>query len=244
MFRICLISIFIATAAAAQEPPKSFSGAKKYLADLHEHIGYQTTLYCGCTYKRTTRSGGAIQPESCGLKARKNEKRAGRVEWEHVVPASWFGQTRACWKLKDEAYPACAGMTGRKCCEHVNANFALAHNDPNNLFPSTGEVNGDRSNHPYGDVAGEDRHYGKCDFELGSKAEGKVAEPPDSSKGAIARSMLYMAETYGVDLRIPIATLWKWNNEFPAETWEIERAEKIAQETGLSNWWVLGRPEH
>ncbi len=36
-----------------------------------------------------------------------------------------------------------------------------------NLAPSVGELNGDRSNHPYGIVEDEPREYGACDFEVG-----------------------------------------------------------------------------
>lgn len=240
LLRTMAALMFIAGAVAAQEPPSSFSGAKKYLADLHESIGHMQTVYCGCPYSRTTRSGGDVVREACGLEARKNGKRSDRVEWEHVVPASWFGQTRACWILKEKAYPSCEGMSGRKCCEHVNEHFDLAHNDPNNLFPSSGEVNGDRSNHPYGEIEGEERVYGSCDFEVGLADVGKIAEPPAGApRGTIARAMLYMSEVYGVNVKLPFDTIWQWHVENPAEAWEIERAARIAEETGLQNNWIL-----
>ena len=92
----------------------------------------------------------------CGLKARKNEKRSDRVEWEHVVPASWFGSHRTCWK---DGHALCGKKNGkplksRECClkPGVDPDFQAAHNDPHNLFPAGGEVNGDRSAHPYGTV--------------------------------------------------------------------------------------------
>jgi deoxyribonuclease-1 len=234
------IILMLAGPAFAQEAPTSFSAAKKYLADLHESIGHQTTLYCGCPYERTTRSGGDVDRETCGVEARKNEERADRVEWEHVVPASWFGQARACWILKETAYPECEGQSGRKCCERVNEHFSRAHNDPNNLFPSSGEVNGDRSNHPYGDVEGEERVYGSCDFEIGPAEQGKIAEPSELSKGAVARAMLYMSEVYGVNVRLPFNTLWQWHVDNPVQPWEAERAQRIADDTGQRNRWILG----
>lgn len=120
LFAAALMIVLVGP-VAAQEAPTSFSAAKKYLSDLHESIGHQTTLYCGCPYERTTRSGGDVDRDACGLDARKNETRSDRIEWEHVVPASWFGQTRACWILKDTAYPECAGRSGRECCERVKS---------------------------------------------------------------------------------------------------------------------------
>ncbi len=234
--------LLLMSSAMAHEPPATFSAAKKFLADLHEEIGHLKTIYCGCPYTRTTASGGDVDRDACGLKARSNETRSDRVEWEHVVPASWFGQTRACWKLKEKAYPAeCTSLSGRKCCEKVNDSFDLAHNDPNNLFPSSGEVNADRSNHPYGDVPGEDREYGRCDFEMGKVADRKVAEPGKGKlRGPLARAMLYMAQVYGVDVKLSLETVWQWHQDNPPESWEIRRAALIAERTGLRNEWVLG----
>lgn len=240
-FFIAIAAILLTFQVQAQEAPSSFAAAKKYLADLHEEIGHQTTVYCGCPYERTTRSGGDVDREACGLEARKNEKRSDRVEWEHVVPASWFGQLRACWILKDKAYPECEGMSGRKCCEHVNEDFDLAHNDPNNLFPSGGEVNGDRSNYAYGEVEGEPRVYGSCNFEMGKVDGIRVAEPPEGRvQGVLARAMLYMSWRYGVNVKMPLETVWQWHIENPPEQWEITRAQRIAEDTGLRNRWVLG----
>jgi len=227
-----------------QSSPHTFSAAKKLLADLHTEIGHLETIYCGCPYVRTTVSGGDVIREDCQLEARKNDKRSDRVEWEHVVPASWFGQTRACWKLKDQAYPAkCEGKSGRKCCETVNNWFNQAHNDPNNLFPSSGEVNADRSNYAYGDVPGEERRYGQCDFEMGQQTDGtRIAEPGDSPlRGVLARAMFYMAEVYGVDVQLPLTTVWEWHLQYPPQPWETQRAELIAERTGLRNHWILGR---
>lgn len=236
-----LLAAFFWVPVSAQEPPRTFQAAKKYLADLHESIGQLQTIYCGCPYERTTASGGDVDRESCGLTARKNDTRSDRVEWEHVVPASWFGQTRACWILKDEVYPECDGRSGRDCCQRVNPAFTQAHNDPNNLFPSSGEVNGDRSNYPYGEIPGEIRVYGACDFEMGVASVGKIAEPPNGpTRGTLARAMLYMSSTYGADIRLPLSIVWQWHIDHPASPWEIERARRIAADTGLRNRWILG----
>ena len=229
------------------EPPKSFSQAKKLMADIHEEIGHLKTVYCGCEYSRTTASGGSVNKASCDLKTRKNEKRAARVEWEHVVPASWFGQTRACWQLKNEVHPSrCTksdgkSLPGRDCCNKTNPSFRLAHNDPNNLFPSSGEINGDRSNHPYGNVPDESRVYGQCDFEMGGAGADKVAEPGDLVRGVLARAMLYMSQVYGADVKVPLSEVLKWHQDNPPAEWESARAKLIAQRTGLKNEWILGR---
>lgn len=240
------IAIFtISTVASAQEAPTSFRAAKQLLANLHEEIDYQYTLYCGCPYSRTNASGGQVDREVCGVETRSNESRSKIIEWEHVVPASWFGQTRACWKLKELAYPECEDKDGRKCCEKVNEDFKRAYKDPNNLFPSVGEVNGDRSNHPYGEIPGEQRLYGACDAEIMElEGGGKIFEPAHGKvRGTIARAMLYMAQVYGVNVELPMSTIWSWHENNPPENWEINRAKLIAKKTGLRNEWILGPSE-
>lgn len=74
------------------------------------------------------------------------------------------------------------GYAGRKCCTRrgVDPAFMEAHNDLHNLLPAGGELNGDRSNHPFGAVDEEPRAYGECDFEVGGRP--KVAEPPTSAR--------------------------------------------------------------
>lgn len=62
---ICtLLAAFFWVPVSAQESPRTFQAAKKYLADLHEDIGHLETIYCGCPYERTTASGGNVDREA------------------------------------------------------------------------------------------------------------------------------------------------------------------------------------
>lgn len=138
---------------------------------MHEAIAYERTLYCGCPYARKGKSGGDFDREACGLKTRRNDERSDRVEWEHVVSAWRGGKDRACWK---EGHSLCVKadgnrFKGRRCCikPGVDEAFRAFHNDPHNLFPASGEINGDRSDLPFGLVESEEREYGACDFEVG-----------------------------------------------------------------------------
>ena len=234
-----LLSLLAAPAHA--QSPERFDAAKKLLAGIHEEIGYLRTLYCACAYVRTGRSGGDIDRVACGLEARKNQQRSDRVEWEHVVSASWFGSHRTCWK---EGHALCGKKKsgkprkGRGCClkPGVDPEFQAAHNDPHNLFPAGGEVNGDRSAHPYGTVAGEPRVYGTCDFEVGGKP--KVAEPAKRVRGELARAMLYMAQRYSVDVQMTREELLGWHQADPPDEWELARARRIQAATGLKNPYI------
>ena len=68
----------------------SFSKSKRLLLKLYKDK--PVTLYCGCSFK-----GKKPNLFSCGYIPKKNNKRANRIEWEHVVPAHAFGQSFSEW---------------------------------------------------------------------------------------------------------------------------------------------------
>jgi len=67
-------------------------------------------------------------------------------------------------------------------------NFRLMGADLYNLYPSIGEVNGDRSNYSMAIIPGEKRKYGQCDVEI----KKRKVEPMESVRGNFARTYLYM----------------------------------------------------
>lgn len=211
--------VFVSSCANASSP-SSFSTAKKIL-DRRIYTGVdRVSFYCGCTYalapnpnrpdrKRLTPDAG-----SCGLQARKNADRAGRIEWEHVVPAWEFGHQLLCWQ-----------QGGRKACRK-DPKFRMMEADLMNLVPAVGELNGDRSNFRYGMVAGEPRKYGACDFEVDFKQ--RVAEPPEQVRGDIARIYFYMADKYGLKIGRKQRQLFEsWNRTDPVDAAERARRARI-----------------
>lgn len=216
-------------------PISSFDKAKVVARDAI-YARHAIDFYCGCSYTPAGRSGGVIDLDSCGYRARKNAARAARLEWEHIVPAWFFGHTRTCWKTGNPACVNSNGKTykGRTCCSKVDPDFAQAEADLHNLTPSVGEANGDRTNLPYGEVPGEPREYGACNFEIGSKP--KVAEPRDEVRGDAARVWMYMSETYGVALTAAQEKMFKaWSEADPVDDWERLRDARVKAAQGNAN---------
>lgn len=214
------------------EHPSSFSKAKKLL-DSEIYTDHKLTFYCGCTYAPQLKENGkgkrlTPEHESCGFSPRKQEKRAARVEWEHVMPAHHFGQHLACWR-----------EGGRKNCKK-DATFKAMESDMHNLVPAIGEVNGDRSNYKYGMIEGEERVYGKCDAEVDFKAE--RFEPSPQIYGDIARIYFYMSERYNINLSKQQRQLFiAWDKLDPVDDWELERDKRIMEVQGNSNPYVAGQ---
>ena len=160
------------------------------------------------------------------MQALADKPRAQRIEAEHIFPAAQFGNFRPCWRSPQD-FPACAKsdgktLSGRACCQAVDPLFEAAHNDLFNLVPAVGEVNGKRSDFNWGMIPGEKREFGTCNFEVDSSI--RRVEPSETIQGDIARTMFYMADTYGFKLSRQDQQLYTaWSRQDPPDAWEIER---------------------
>ncbi|MEM8949468.1 MAG: endonuclease [Pseudomonadota bacterium] len=196
------------------------------------------TFYCGCPFD----AGRRLNLEACGYQSRHGGQRAGRVEVEHVVPASWIGAGRTCWTKKICRDARGQAFKGRKCCLAIDPAFRDAYQDMHNLRPSVGEVNEFRSNYRFSLIAGERRAFGRCDIEIDRQA--KSAEPRPEIRGDIARIHLYMQATHGIQLKDTQRHLFEtWHRQDPPDAIEQRRHAAIAGLQGRRNPWIaLGRP--
>ena len=112
----------------------SFTASKRLLKTVYEE--HQRTFYCDCSYSYENK-GNMIDRDSCGYLPRnpktkkgKENQRARRIEWEHVMPAENFGRHLPCWK-----------EGGRQHCREVSATFREMEADMMNLVPAVGELN-------------------------------------------------------------------------------------------------------
>lgn len=221
----------------------NFDSAKKVLPQIYYQLDQKqqtTTIYCGCDIKyevikkdnnKSTRLGKNdkvkwnFDATSCGYTPRNDNARAYRIEVEHVMPAWEFGNQLECWK-----------NGGRKQCGR-DKTFTRMEGDLHNLFPSIGEVNGDRANFQFSDWNGKPNQYGKCTMLIDFKE--KRAQPPKESRGRIARAYLYMSEQYDIKLSNQQRRLYEaWNRMYPANEIECERNKLIKQKQKNENRFI------
>lgn len=103
-----------------------------------------------------------------------------------------------------------------------------------NLQPAIGEVNGLRSNYQIGEIDGEVREFGKCDIEI----KNKKVEPASKIRGDIARTYLYMEQTYPQYVKFNQSIkklIIKWDQDDPVDEWECKRANLISYIQGNTN---------
>lgn len=149
---------------------------------------------------------------------------------EHSFPKSWF----------DDASPM--------------------YSDLHHLYPTDGRVNGQRSNHPYGECAngttlagsGSVKALGRLGRSTFSGYSGTVFEPDDQYKGDLARTYFYMAACYFTrtsswhsDMlagnNFPLFKPWainlllKWHRQDPVSERETKRNDAVHKVQGNRN---------
>lgn len=215
---LCISALLLSSPSLAD--PLTFRQAKKQLKLLYQDE-QQTSFYCGCDF---VYQGKKLIPDlnSCGYQVRKQHKRASRIEWEHIMPAWAFGHQRQCWK-----------NGGRKACKS-DPLFRRMEGDMHNLVPAIGEVNGDRSNYRFTDWNGLPSQYGQCDIIVDFK--NRQVQPSLHTRGAIARSYLYMADQYSLSLSPrEHKQFMAWHQQQAPSRWECRRDHKIAAIQGNRN---------
>ncbi|MFO9748030.1 MULTISPECIES: endonuclease [Providencia] len=225
-FLLLLFTFPLIAAPATFDEAKVLSKTKVYMDQNHQGEG---TLYCGCEWNWAGKSGGVVDLASCGYQVRKQQNRAQRIEWEHIVPAWVFGHQRQCWQ-----------NGGRKNCVSTDAIFRKMEADMHNLAPSIGEVNGDRSNYSYAQLPANAAYvYGQCRSRVDFQQ--RVFEPRNEVKGQVARVYFYMHDRYNLSMsRQQQQLLMAWDKQYPPSQWEKQRDQRIAAVMGHHNPFVTG----
>lgn len=214
---------------------ESFSKAKHTL-ERYVYRDHRETLYCKASFdkkKNITLPAGFSTP--------KHEKRAKRVEWEHVVPAENFGRGFSAWRSGDAACVNNDGkrFRGRKCAEEVSRDFRLMQADMYNLYPAIGAVNAIRSNYNFVAMGESNRStFGSCPMLI----ENHKVLPPEYTRGIIARTYLYMQGAYPEHFKMSAQQLKQmkaWDKAYPPDAWECERNHRIERLQGNKNPIVL-----
>ncbi len=150
-------------------------------------------------------------------------RKGKNINVEHVLPMSWVTYSLKCGTRKE--------------CRDSNSQFNQIEGDLHNLYPALVSINKVRGSFPFGDISGEKRNYGKCDFEV--DAGKKLVEPRVHVRGEIARAMFYMHAEYGIAIRPSLGKLlYKWHRQDPPDKMEIRRNGIIEELQGNRNKFI------
>lgn len=225
---------------------QSFYAVKKEMLNKI-YYDQRITLYCGADFtkdKKIIRPRGFSLPDLqtvefdvYDISPEELQKKAERVEWEHIVPAQNFGKTFPEWFAGKEACVSKKGkkFKGRACAEQESEEFRYMYTDMYNLYPVIGAVNYLRANYNFTQFTKPIKPtFGVCG---GMVIYKNKVEPRNAVKGLIARTYLYMQNTYPrYRISENMASLLNvWNKQFPVTPWECERAYRIEKVQGNAN---------
>ena len=224
---------------------QSFYAVKKEMLDKI-YYDHRRTLYCNAAFsinKRVSQPEGFKLPDLRTVDFKVHDvsvdelqRKAERMEWEHIVPAQNFGKTFPEWS---EGHRNCVSSKGKKfkgrsCAEQENEEFRYMYTDMYNLYPSIGAVNYLRANFNFTQFDNKvPNTFGSCSLKISKNK----AEPADEVKGLIARTYLYMRQTYPrYSIGEPMYGVLKaWAKKYPVTEWECKRAYRIEKVQGNAN---------
>lgn len=235
LITLTVLTLYSSCTLAANQKIDSFNKAKRLL-ETQIYNNHRTTIYCGAEFDFDKK----VKPPK-GFTSTKYINRSEKIEWEHVVPAENFGRTFNEWR---EGHKLCVNskgkpFKGRRCAEKVNTEYRHMQSDMYNLYPAIGSVNALRSNYSFTVLPAAQSDFGSCDM----KIESRKAEPPERSRGQIARTYLYMESTYK---RYSMSKAQRqlmnaWDKMYPITAWECLRADKIYKIQNNENKIVTSR---
>ena len=204
----------------------SFSKAKQFLLK-DVYTDYFKTVYCHATYHPENKK---ILTYPLFFDRTIMQNRSDRIEYEHIVPAENFGGILPEWK---NGHKSCQTKgkpyKGRRCAEKANHSFKLMQADMYNLYPAIGSVNGVRSNKQFVQLPRfVPSSFGTCHFKISDDK----AEPPNRSKGIVARTHLYFDEVYFPQFKLSnkqTLLMIEWHLKYPVTQWECIRTYRIEQ---------------
>lgn len=214
----------------------SFTEAKNILLK-YVYYDYHLTFYCKAQFNRKY-----VEPQQ-EFYTPTYKNREYKLEWEHVVPAQNFGVSFSEWT---DGSDICFNQQtkkqfrGRKCAEIASKDFRRIESDLYNLYPAIGSVNAIRQNYTFEELPNIKPTFGSCNMKV---YKNKV-EPPDEIKGTIARTYLYMEDSYPDNFKMNEKLkeqMIRWDEKYPVDEWECERARRIEQIQGNSNIFVKNR---
>lgn len=126
-----------------------------------------------------------------------------------------------------------------ECRARHGARFARMEADLHNMYPEAQELVTMRIGRRFGLVEGEEWRFDDCDVEW----RNGVLEPRELARGNIARAVLYMRATHGLDLDdAQLEAMKAWHVADPPSKQEHERNDAIEVLQGRRNAFV-DRPE-
>lgn len=166
------------------------------------------------------------------------------IQWIPLVTSQHMAQHLRCYQEKICIHPKNGQrFKGLSCCKKTNETYQHMQQDLHNRVPEIAFFKQQRKEYRFGIIPSEnlspaDYKHGNCHFYIDKKH--KRIEPAPQIRGIIARTYLYMQDTYQIMLTEEERRLFlHWHQHYPPSTWERERNQKIYTLQGNSNHYIF-----
>ncbi len=231
-FKALILSlfVFVISTSFAQYPSNLVASKKEattHLLDIHQ--SHRITFFCEQPFDKT----GELKSQRC-----KNSPQASNViQWIPIVTHQQLAKHLLCFNEKLCVNKKGIRYKGMRCCQELDNNYLLATKDLHNFVPEQKEIKQQRHQYAFGLIAGRQPNKSECHFYLDKK--NKIVEPAPSTRGMIARTYLYMRDTYHLPLsQEELIQYQNWHQQYPVTAWERERNEKIKGIQGNGNPYI------
>lgn len=157
------------------------------------------------------------------------------IQWMPIVSKHQFARHLNCYREK-----LCMSKNGQlfkglRCCKESDLTYQKMDMDLHNYVPE-GELKSQRKRYRFGLIPNKIEIQG-CHFYVDKK--NKIIEPSPKNRGMIARTFLYMHDTYHIPLSQEEKILYQeWHQQYAISNWERLRNEKISAIQGNSNHYI------
>jgi len=198
----------------------------KQLFQLYEN--QRTTFFCEQPF--------SITGEITSYSGKHHPTLSDNITWMNIVPLKKLAPFYGCYQQK------CVNQKGKilqglRCCRQRDTQFQKMEKDLHNVVPETHVLKKQRERYAFTEFSPILTKKTGCHFVIDKK--NKQLEPAPSKRGMIARTYLYMKDTYPFRLTEEEMVLYlRWHQQYPVTMAERERNEKIIALGGKRNHWV------
>ncbi len=204
--------------ALTQPAPKKQSTEKALLQIYNTH---RQTFFC---------------EESFSTKGHTHKEQT-KIKWMSLVSSKEYAKNLLCYQEKICINKNGETFKGLRCCDQQDPVYQRMKKDLHNLVPELPLLKKQRGNHHFGLCLESGEIIKGCQIKLDKK--NKTIEPSEALRGMIARTYLYMAQTYPFTLDEKEKALYlAWHQAYPPTPWERERNRRIKEVQGNGNPYI------
>jgi len=134
-----------------------------------------------------------------------------KIRWRHLIPETIIGRNMQCMTQRMcQSTLSNRLYSGAGCCRKISLKFKKLSSDLFNVIPTVLQEEQERL------------------------IKGSIVD-----KGSVARSYLYLIDTYNIHIESDIKTLClQWHKKYPVSKWEKEKNRKIFKLQGTFNPYI------